>query len=228
MVASVPPPPFPTRTLLPRLSLSESQCGRMRSSRSCAHCAMGLYHPSVSKYLLSSESRRDSTGKKLPPARVLGAAGTLVVQRAAELREKKKKNRIMAPPRMNEEFKRGEGVADASLGHSKEWTGSSGCKATPRGDLERAAGVAQGEAKEHRQDTKFSVFSFCDDRDSVGGLSLEFCCAQRDKKKKKKKKVLSQRQRVRPPPNNILRVLSSRTDSLGVGALFGSHGSQTQ
>lgn len=138
------------------------------------------------------------------------------------------KKKIMAPPRMNEEFKRGEGVADASLGHSKEWTGSSGCKATPRGDLEWAAGVAQGEAKEHRQDTKFSVFSFCDDRDSVGGLSLEFCCAQRDKKKKKKKKVLSQRQRVRPPPNNILRVLSSRTDSLGVGALFGSHGSQTQ
>lgn len=53
----VPPPPL---LLLPRPL--GAQCGRMRSSRSCSLCN-GPLSPSVSKYLLSTKSRRDSTEK---------------------------------------------------------------------------------------------------------------------------------------------------------------------
>lgn len=154
---------------------------------------MGLYHPSVSKYLLSSESRRDSTGKKLPPARVLGAAGTLVVQRAADRshwdsgKEKKKKNRIMATPRMNEEFKRGEGVADASLADSEEWTGSSGCKATPRGIW---SGLLELHMEKQRNTdrTQSSVSSASVMTEILWVVCLWSVAAPKETKKRKKKK----------------------------------------
>lgn len=88
---------------------------------------------------------------------------------------------------MNEEFKRGEGVADASLANSKEWTGSSGCKATPRGIW---SGLLELHMEKQRNTdrTQSSVSSASVMTEILWVVCLWSVAAPKETKKKKKKK----------------------------------------
>lgn len=90
----------------------------------------------------------------------------------------------MATPRTDEEFKRGEGVPDVSLGDSKEWTGSRGCKATPRG-IWRGLLELHIEKQRNTDRTQSSVSSASMMTEILWVVCL-WSVAQRDKKKKEK------------------------------------------